>query len=347
MIFVPLSLIATLFLAIALIWFIRNRDMSLRPHRFFAALISAYCAQSGLLSLRWGYDMVALNLPIAVLAPVLPFLAWLAYRSLSGQGTASGWMPALAVGLCWLVVLTNRDLADLAILATFIGFGTLLLVQARNGETGLALSPVLEVRSILGAMYLTGAALILSGLLDVFVIYDFIRNQGENVGLAVSLAQTGFVLVIGVAAAFGRTSVAPADDNLPLAEPEADAEDAEILERLETLFENHLQRDEDLSLRKLARRLGVPDRRVSNAINRARGVNVSQYVNEFRIKDACDLLVSTDQSILQISMAAGFASKSNFNREFHRVTGQTPSEWRKKQRAARSGETALDHAGRK
>jgi AraC-like DNA-binding protein len=57
-------------------------------------------------------------------------------------------------------------------------------------------------------------------------------------------------------------------------------------------------------------------------------VNLSQYVNEYRIRDACTLLRDSDQSILQVALAVGFASKSNFNREFQRVTGQAPSVWR-------------------
>lgn len=342
MIFVPLPLFASLFLTLALIWFLRNRDMSLRPHQIFAALVAAYCVQSTLLSLRWGYDITAVGPVIAALAPVLPVLSWLAYTSLSGQRPRRWWLPFLAVALCWIILIVSRDLADLGILTIYVVFGVLLLLQARKGDAGLALSPVFETRQILLAMALTGTALILSGLMDVYVIYDFIRNDGANVGLMVSLVQTVFVLMIGLAATFGHTTLAPVEPAAP-APPQAqeqedaaetEAEDTEILNRLTALFDNGLHRDEDLSLRKMARRLGVPDRRVSNAINRAQGINVSQYVNEFRIRDACTLLRTTDQSILQISITVGFASKSNFNREFVRVTGDTPSDWRKQQEAA-------------
>lgn len=57
-------------------------------------------------------------------------------------------------------------------------------------------------------------------------------------------------------------------------------------------------------------------------------MGVSQFVNGFRVKDAAKLLTTTDQTILQISLAVGFLSKSNFNCEFTRVMGQTPSAWR-------------------
>jgi AraC-like DNA-binding protein len=177
-------------------------------------------------------------------------------------------------------------------------------------------------------MRLTGGALVFSGAVDVFVIYDFIRNDGAYVGLAITLAQTIFVLIIGIAATFGRIGVQP-DDDLPAAQ-QNDTEDTQILAQLEALFADKIHRDEDLSLRKLARRLGVPDRRVSGAVNKTHGVNVSQYVNGYRIKDACACLTQTDQSVLQISLLVGFTSKSNFNREFVRVTGETPTSWRKR-----------------
>jgi transcriptional regulator GlxA family with amidase domain len=86
--------------------------------------------------------------------------------------------------------------------------------------------------------------------------------------------------------------------------------DSEIVAQLERLFAmEHLHRNEDLSLRRLSRKIGVPDRQVSNAINRVRNVSVSQFVNSFRIQEACALLRDTDRTVLDISLASGFASK--------------------------------------
>lgn len=52
------------------------------------------------------------------------------------------------------------------------------------------------------------------------------------------------------------------------------------------------------------------------------------YVNSTRIMKACNLLRSTEESILSISEMAGFASVSNFNRHFHAVIHMTPREYR-------------------
>lgn len=47
------------------------------------------------------------------------------------------------------------------------------------------------------------------------------------------------------------------------------------------------------------------------------------YLNSTRIMKACNLLRSTEESILSISEMAGFASVSNFNRHFHAVIHMT------------------------
>ena len=96
--------------------------------------------------------------------------------------------------------------------------------------------------------------------------------------------------------------------------------------------ERGLFRDAELNLAKLSRRLGLPARQVSNAINRRYGMSVSQYVNGYRVRTACGLLVVSDEPVSTVMFEAGFMTKSNFNREFLRVAGTSPSAWRKSHR---------------
>ncbi|MDP2079894.1 MAG: AraC family transcriptional regulator [Pseudotabrizicola sp.] len=177
-------------------------------------------------------------------------------------------------------------------------------------------------------MGLIGATLIASAMTDAFIVYDFLTNSGWISGHLISVVQTAFVVIIGIAAAFGRST--PEDAETAAAFDPSDLSDhQQVLSRLDDLFaKDGLHRSEDLSLRRLSRRLGLPDRRASEAVNRLRGVNLSQFVNKYRIQDACGLLSETDQSILQVALAVGFASKSNFYREFKRIIGLTPSAWR-------------------
>ncbi len=82
------------------------------------------------------------------------------------------------------------------------------------------------------------------------------------------------------------------------------------------------------TLRAGARRLGVPAKALSAAVNRVKGENISRVVNGWRVAHAGALL-REGASVTEAMLASGFATKSNFNREFLRVTGRAPSDWAK------------------
>jgi len=305
--------------------------MSLRAHQLFAGLIALYAVQSLLVSLRWGYEIESLSIVMILLAPVLPAIAYLSYATLTGRQTGWRLWPLAAIATNWLAFAILPFIPDPLVLMTYLGFGILLLRLWWKGADALTLSPINNAREIRIAMLLTGGALIASGLTDIYLIIDFIQNEGRNAGLILTFVQTAFVIAIGVSASFGRTAPLPeVEEGSEQVASEATDQDSNIVAQLEALFTKHrLHRNEDLSLRRLARRLGLPDRQVSNAINRISGKSVSQFVNDFRISEACTLLRTTDKTILEVSLIAGFATKSNFNREFLRVTKKTPTNWRK------------------
>ncbi|MEL6923672.1 MAG: AraC family transcriptional regulator, partial [Bacteroidota bacterium] len=55
-----------------------------------------------------------------------------------------------------------------------------------------------------------------------------------------------------------------------------------------------------------------------------------QFVNEIRVGAACKLLRERNRDIAAIAWEVGFNNISNFNRQFKRVTGFTPSQYRRK-----------------
>lgn len=112
-------------------------------------------------------------------------------------------------------------------------------------------------------------------------------------------------------------------------------DDPSILETVRaTLLRDGLFRDVDLTLERIARRSGVPARRVSGAIDRATGNSVSRYVSGLRLDDARRALTGSDDSVTEIVLGAGFRTKSNFNRVFRDAEGCSPSEWRAARRCA-------------
>ncbi len=68
-------------------------------------------------------------------------------------------------------------------------------------------------------------------------------------------------------------------------------------------------------------------------VNRLAGKNVSQFINDFRIAEACRLLSETDMPVTAAMFESGFQTKSNFNREFRRVTALSPAAWRERSRS--------------
>ncbi len=52
-------------------------------------------------------------------------------------------------------------------------------------------------------------------------------------------------------------------------------------------------------------------------------------INEVRTSEVCKRLLTCDQDITSIAFACGYSNLSNFNRQFKKMTGKTPSEYRR------------------
>ena len=94
------------------------------------------------------------------------------------------------------------------------------------------------------------------------------------------------------------------------------------------MADGQLWRDHGLNLRGLASEISIPPIHLSEVLNTKVGMSFYDYVNQCRIRDACDLLIHSDDTIIEISEAVGFNAKSTFNTSFKKVTDQTPSQWR-------------------
>lgn len=104
----------------------------------------------------------------------------------------------------------------------------------------------------------------------------------------------------------------------------------EIVSKLDNkLRSDQLYLDPDLTLSKLTRKLGIPAKHISIAVNQRHQKNISKLINDYRIEHAKHCLATSSDSITQIFLNSGFQTKSNFNREFLRITGMTPSVYRK------------------
>ncbi|PWN71839.1 AraC family transcriptional regulator [Chryseobacterium phosphatilyticum] len=112
----------------------------------------------------------------------------------------------------------------------------------------------------------------------------------------------------------------------------SDEELVKIKTQLENTMELHKPYlDSELNLIKLADMISVSTHQLSYVINTGFEKNFFQYVNEFRVEYAKVLLKQNDSklSILGIAYESGFNSKTSFNTTFKKVTGLTPSEFKK------------------
>ncbi|WP_299214104.1 helix-turn-helix domain-containing protein [uncultured Aquimarina sp.] len=107
----------------------------------------------------------------------------------------------------------------------------------------------------------------------------------------------------------------------------------EINQLLQFMKKEEPYLDASLTLNKLADKIGLPHRDVSILINSNLNQHFFDFVNQFRIDKAKEMLLNSKDkklTIQQIMYDVGFNSKSSFYTVFKKQTGVTPSEYRKR-----------------
>lgn len=84
-----------------------------------------------------------------------------------------------------------------------------------------------------------------------------------------------------------------------------------------------------LTLEELAERLNYSKAHICRVIKSASGETFSSIVNRLRIRDACNLIKTSDLPISKIAYECGFSSIEYFNRIFRHFTSMSPREYRK------------------
>ncbi len=90
--------------------------------------------------------------------------------------------------------------------------------------------------------------------------------------------------------------------------------------------------DADFSLPELADKLDIPSHYLSRVINEQFGVNFFDFINQYRVEEVKSKIGNPEFknfSLLGIAFDSGFNTKSAFNRVFKKITGVTPSEYKK------------------
>jgi AraC-like DNA-binding protein/mannose-6-phosphate isomerase-like protein (cupin superfamily) len=147
------------------------------------------------------------------------------------------------------------------------------------------------------------------------------RTAGDLIDLAASPDPTerfGLLMAICARLAASRSLVPLA---LGVTEPDQDPRVERLLARL--------QEDNTVTVADLARQLGMSASAFSRWFRREVGKPCVVYLAELRVGHACEQLLASERSVVDIAFGSGFRNLANFNRWFRRVKGVSPTEYRK------------------
>ena len=98
---------------------------------------------------------------------------------------------------------------------------------------------------------------------------------------------------------------------------------------------------EDLELAGVAARAGLSPQSFSRLFKRQTGHTFASYLVLVRVYAACSLLTQTHRPVTDICFEVGFNTIANFNRQFLKICGRTPSDYRRM--AHRIGSDTMPH----
>lgn len=337
MIALPAVWLVSVLTTIAAFALAQNPRVPLHARLFLCIFLMALAVIAMLLGFRLSFEAGW----AAVLQPLLAVLpapaAYLGFLAL-GQETGPKWTRtvlwnALPVGLAQICMLAPIPVsADVFVLAINCLYLVRIATLLRRGADDFPLIAPEAMRVVRPALYatvaLTGLMVAADGL--VFAI-TLVAREPHLMALLTGVSGV-FAAFVFVAALVGGPMVLYAPESSGDKAQAPTERDRVVMQALDALMvEKQLYKDSGLTLARVAKRLSVPARDVSAATNRATGENFSRYINGYRIRHAQQALRETDLSVTEVMFDCGFISKSSFNTEFRRSTGQTPSQFRASQ----------------
>jgi AraC family transcriptional regulator len=90
--------------------------------------------------------------------------------------------------------------------------------------------------------------------------------------------------------------------------------------------------DADVSLTALASDAGLSRFHFCRAFKESTGLSPHAWLRQHRLDQAMNILRDTDASIVSVAAGLGYASQTAFAAAFRKLTGETPSDWRRRTR---------------
>ena len=91
----------------------------------------------------------------------------------------------------------------------------------------------------------------------------------------------------------------------------------------------HVHFAEPISREEIAEQIGISPDYLTDCFRQELGITPITYLRRYRIRQACELLRSSEQSITQVALAVGFSDSAHFTRTFQRELNMTPRAFRR------------------
>ena len=246
------------------------------------------------------------------------------------------------LGAATIIVLTQikplRAFIDIAIIASFVIYTSMIALQMRTGQQALAHLGGYAVSAYRWLISLMLLALV-NILLEIAVNLEMQTGVALRDSISLLVASIAFFAINAsiMLAALKRSDWLEwmyqfGEQTLQVTTPSINPEVAQqLFQRWENLVKSEQLHKQEfgITLPQAAKKLQVPARQLSNAINQVYGKSFSVYLNDQRIHEAQRLLIEApEMTVIEVMQESGFSSKSNFNKEFLRVTGLSPSGFR-------------------
>lgn len=108
--------------------------------------------------------------------------------------------------------------------------------------------------------------------------------------------------------------------------PDLNSSALDVMQRCSSYICDHMATD--LSLPDVAKVAGMTESTFSRFFQKNSGRSFTDYLTELRIGRACRFLAETQQPVSAICYEVGYLNLSNFNRNFLKRRGMTPSQYR-------------------
>jgi CheY-like chemotaxis protein len=91
----------------------------------------------------------------------------------------------------------------------------------------------------------------------------------------------------------------------------------------------HAHYSESIAREEIAEHVGISADYLTDCFRQELGITPITYIRRYRIRQACELLQNSEQSVTQVALAVGFSDSAHFTRTFQREMNVTPRAYRR------------------